>query len=141
VSGAFNLRDLGLVSDVPYVRPGLLYRSGALAYITEQGKYQLVSELGVNLILDLRSQTEVKATPEPEVTGANTVWFPCEKDPKPLDISQFAAGREHGYSEQYLEILDIYAPSIGHAINYVKDEVGENKALLFHCTGEFFLND
>jgi hypothetical protein len=137
IPGAFNFRDLGLIGDAPYVQPGLLYRSGSLAYITEAGKRQLISDLGVNLILDLRSESECKVSPEPEVERIKAVWFPCEKDPKPLDIRAFVGGGEQGYSDHYLEILDVYAPSIKHALNYVKDEARENKALLFHCTGEF----
>jgi hypothetical protein len=136
VSGAFNLRDLGLVGDVPYMKEGLLYRSGALSYVTEEGKRQLVSELGVKVILDLRSESEVKASQEVEIEGVEAVWFAREKDPKPLDLNLFASGGDKGYSDMYLDILDIYGPSIAHALNYVKDEVEEKKALLFHCTGE-----
>lgn len=138
IPGGFNIRDIGQVGNGAYIRPGLIYRSGSLAFLTEEGKQLLVSELGIEVILDLRSESEAKAHPEPKVPGVKTIFLPREKDPKPFDLSLYHGpmGGDPGYVSLYLDILDIYAPSFRHVLQYLKDEATKDKAILFHCTGK-----
>jgi hypothetical protein len=70
VQGVFNLRDLPLP-----VRPGYVFRAGALDNITADGQRSL-SDLGVRTIFDLRSERETKDSPDPVIDGIDVVWVP-----------------------------------------------------------------
>jgi protein tyrosine/serine phosphatase len=59
-----NFRDLGgHPTPDGTVRTGRLYRSDSLAYLEQPEAEWLVSELGVEVVLDLRSDTEVEELP------------------------------------------------------------------------------
>ncbi|MFE6978870.1 tyrosine-protein phosphatase [Streptomyces sp. NPDC057682] len=60
VPGVRNLRDAGGVGEL---RPGILYRSGALDALTARGAERL-GELGLRTVIDLRSTPEVAAAPD-----------------------------------------------------------------------------
>lgn len=60
VPGVRNLRDAGGVGEL---RPGILYRSGALDALTARGAERL-GELGLRTVIDLRSAPEVAAAPD-----------------------------------------------------------------------------
>lgn len=64
VEGVINFRDMGgyPTADGRRVRTGLVYRSGALGDVTEQGLATL-QELDIKLICDLRSDPEQAAAP------------------------------------------------------------------------------
>jgi hypothetical protein len=70
VQGVFNLRDLPLP-----VRPGYVFRAGALDNITTDGQRSL-TDLGVRTIFDLRSERETKDSPDPVIDGVDVVWVP-----------------------------------------------------------------
>jgi protein-tyrosine phosphatase len=67
LEGAKNFRDLGgyRTTDGQYVRWGRVFRSGALAKLTAND-YARLSELGIQVVCDLRS--------DPERGTAPTVW-------------------------------------------------------------------
>ncbi|GAB1212873.1 hypothetical protein ATERTT37_002022 [Aspergillus terreus] len=135
VPGAFNVRDLGRFG-APYIRPGRVYRSGTLAYLTEDGKKQLHADMGVQLILDLRSVGERASMPAPDIPGVKVAWIPSEGAQQPLDLKDFVGekGGERGYTKMYLEILDVYAPSYRYALEHIRDEADSNSGILFHCS-------
>ncbi|MGF1431834.1 tyrosine-protein phosphatase [Kitasatospora sp. LaBMicrA B282] len=60
IPGVRNLRDLGGLGGL---RPGLLYRSGSLALLTEEGTRQL-AEFGLRTVLDLRDPLEQEQHPD-----------------------------------------------------------------------------
>jgi protein-tyrosine phosphatase len=64
--GAVNLRDFGgyATEDGRMVRRHRLYRSGALAHLSEEAQHAF-AELGINLICDLRRQEEKEEEPSP----------------------------------------------------------------------------
>ncbi len=66
LEGAVNLRDFGgyATSDGGCVRRGRLFRSGALARLTESGR-EAFGALGIGLICDLRRENEKAAAPTP----------------------------------------------------------------------------
>ncbi|KAJ3547825.1 hypothetical protein NM688_g5363 [Phlebia brevispora] len=81
VPGVVNIRDLGSYPSSAHsgmvTKPRLLYRSGEISSITEQGKAQL-KELGVSVVYDLRSDTEIAKyeTPCPHIDGIDVVRTP-----------------------------------------------------------------
>ncbi|KAL5365831.1 protein-tyrosine phosphatase-like protein [Aspergillus floccosus] len=135
VPGTFNVRDLGRFG-ASYIRPRRVYRSGTLGYITEDGKKQLHTDMGVRLILDLRAVKERASIPTPDIPGVRVAWIPSEGAQEPLDLKDFAGekGGERGYTKMYLEILDVYAPSYRYALEHIRDEVDSNSSILFHCS-------
>ncbi|GES56964.1 tyrosine phosphatase [Aspergillus terreus] len=135
VPGTFNVRDLGRFG-APYIRPGRVYRSGTLAYLTEDGKKQLHADMGVRLILDLRAVGERASMPAPDIPGVKVAWIPSEGAQQPLDLKDFVGekGGERGYTKMYLEILDVYAPSYRYALEHIRDEADSNSGILFHCS-------
>jgi protein-tyrosine phosphatase len=74
LEGAPNFRDLGgyETEDGRHVRWGQLYRSGALADLTD-ADLNTLDDMGVNLVCDLRSDSEVEEDPDPEVGGAEAL--------------------------------------------------------------------
>jgi len=129
--GALNIRDLGLLPNSP-IAPGLIYRSGAIHAVSPTA----LSNLGIKMILDLRSEREVKAHPDPVVDGVQNVWMPGRKAPRAIDLGRFVEERGvRAYTEMYLEILEIYAPSVLAAMEGIREGKGP---VLFHCTGMSF---
>jgi protein-tyrosine phosphatase len=74
LAGAPNFRDLGgyETEDGRHVRWGQVYRSGALAELTEADLATL-DAIGINLVCDLRSDSEVEEDPDPEVGSAEAL--------------------------------------------------------------------
>jgi protein-tyrosine phosphatase len=68
LEGAPNFRDLGgyETEDGRHVRWGQVFRSGALADLTP-ADLETVDALGINLVCDLRSDSEVEEEPDPDV--------------------------------------------------------------------------
>jgi protein-tyrosine phosphatase len=64
VNGTFNFRDIGgYPVDGGVIRPGKLFRADALGRIGDAGK-QTLRELDVRVVIDLRDDFEVEATPD-----------------------------------------------------------------------------
>jgi protein tyrosine/serine phosphatase len=135
IPGAFNIRDIGFAAS-PYVRRGLIYRSGSLSYLADEGKAALSSLLSIKLVLDLRSQRERQAIPAPEIPGIKVVWLPSERELKATNLDDFVGekGGERGFTDTYKEVLETYAPSFKHVLEHLRDE--EGASVLFHCTGK-----
>lgn len=66
VEGGFNIVDVGHIGH-PGIQPGLIYCSGLLDNLTEVGKSQLVPELSLGSIFDLRSHRERLLFPPPKL--------------------------------------------------------------------------
>jgi protein-tyrosine phosphatase len=65
IEGVANFRDIGgyKTADGKRVRRGLIYRSGALVHLTDDGMQKL-SELGIKLVCDLRGADELLDEPD-----------------------------------------------------------------------------
>jgi hypothetical protein len=139
VEGGFNIRDLGHIGH-PGIQPGLVYRSGLLTNLTEVGKSQLVSDLSLGAIFDLRSHRERLLFPPPQLhQQVNLFWQPQTGTPTPIILSDFAANNGNdAYRDMYLDILESHVPSLRGLLTYIRDSLnggsaGEKKAILFHC--------
>lgn len=81
LEGIVNFRDLGgyETTDGRHVKWGTLFRSGELAGLTDQGKQQ-IQQLGLKTIVDFRTDSEVAAKPDPQITGAAPIRLPAFKE-------------------------------------------------------------
>ncbi|KAH9234024.1 hypothetical protein K456DRAFT_1750163 [Colletotrichum gloeosporioides 23] len=120
VAGTFNTRDVGLVPGSP-IREGYVLRSGALENLDDVGKEQIAGQLGIKRIFDLRTSYEREKYPEPDVPGVNITWIPNSYS-NTVDINDFVSeGGEEGYCKMYMDIMEIYAPTL------------KIEPFLFHC--------
>jgi len=142
ILGVVNVRDLGSYpTDKPgYVtKPGLLFRSGEVSAITEEGKSRL-KELGITTVFDLRSDTEIIKwkTPSPEIEGVEIVRVPVFKvdDYSPEMMAKrfqlYASGKIEAFMELYTQILDNGGPAFGTILRHVRDR--PNEGIIMHCT-------
>ncbi|KAF2490983.1 hypothetical protein BU16DRAFT_543257 [Lophium mytilinum] len=129
IPGVLNLRDLG-VYGAPQIRRNLVYRSGGLSNLSDESKAMLANDLGITL--NLRSETETRMLPEPDVHGVEVVRIPSTEAPRPVQLDEFVEedGRK-AYLKIYKEIMDIHRPSIRRALEHLRDGKG---GVLFHCT-------
>ena len=78
VPGVENVRDLGgiPVSGGRMVKPGLMYRGGALVGLTPEGVDVLFRQRGVACVIDVRCGWEREAKPDATVLGVENLHIP-----------------------------------------------------------------
>ncbi|OCL14496.1 hypothetical protein AOQ84DRAFT_435640 [Glonium stellatum] len=131
VPGVLNIRDLGIYAS-PFISQGIVYRCGALSSLTDEGKIILAKDLGIRLIMDLRSKTETSRDPEPNIEGVKSLWLPCIQQPLAVDLNDFVGDDgKKGYLKMYDDVLNIYKPSFKAVLEHLRDEGGP---VLFHCS-------
>ena len=112
--GATNFRELGgyRAADGRHVRYGLLYRGGNLDTLTSAQDRALLQRLGLREILDLRSEGESAAHPDPAIPGARyeRVCGMRNADGSEMDFS--GRGIERLQQEK-----EAYERSVGHAVH------------------------
>ncbi|KAI0842553.1 protein-tyrosine phosphatase-like protein [Hypoxylon sp. FL0890] len=132
VDGTFNTRDLGLVPGSP-LRAGFVYRSGALAQLTDNGRAVLEGKLGIKRVFDLRSPEERNRAPDPALVGVEHTWIQSSRPDSTPDLDRFIAGEgEQGYREMYLEVIDVYQESWKAILEHIRDRPAD--PFLVHCT-------
>ena len=141
VPGTFNTRDIGLVPTTsgatPAIRPGFVYRSGALNQLSDDGKAVLQAKLGVKKVFDLRSVMEHQGQPDPEIEGIENIWTPSSEFDAIVNLQDFIEGEgEKGYEVMYMDVLRVYKGNFQRVLEHVRDQPDE--PFLFHCTGGFF---
>ncbi|EAD5686751.1 tyrosine-protein phosphatase [Listeria innocua] len=82
LQGAVNVRDLGgyKTTDGLTIKPHKLIRSAELATLSDSDKKKLVNTYDLSHIVDFRTNTEVKAKPDPELTGVDYTHDSVMKD-------------------------------------------------------------
>jgi protein tyrosine/serine phosphatase len=132
IPGIINIRDLGALPDSP-IRHNLLYRSGALHKLPASSLVALKDDLGIKMILDLRSEREIARSPNPTIEGVKNMHFESLRVPSAIDMESFVEERgKKGYVEMYAEVLEIHKPSVRAALEWMRDA---GTPMLFHCTG------
>ncbi|KAI0092184.1 protein-tyrosine phosphatase-like protein [Irpex rosettiformis] len=142
VPGVVNVRDLGSYSTTypgMITKPKLLYRSGEISNITEEGKERL-KELGIGAVYDLRSDTEIAKynTPCPVIEGIEVIRTPVFKheDYTPEMMAKrfelYASGKIEAFMELYSQILEHGGPAFGAILRYIRDH--PESGCMFHCT-------
>lgn len=139
LKGAFNTRDLSIK---PYLQPGLIYRSGSLTDLDDEGKGILTGVLGVQIIFDLRSAGERNAFPFLSIENVQIVWMPSDSSSAAnLDISDFVKlendtnpweGGCRGWSKEYRQILTLYKQPFQKVLDHLLKN--PKVPILFNCT-------
>jgi protein-tyrosine phosphatase len=131
--GVRNFRDLGgYVSRLGgRTRWGQVFRADALEQltITDLAAYE---QLGLRVVFDLRGDRERIEAPDPFASRHLPLSQPHDERP---DVSaiQTAAEGERRLHDQYLEIVDTMAPSLGDLLAGLTDPGG--LPAVFHCAG------
>ncbi|KIW18317.1 hypothetical protein PV08_02605 [Exophiala spinifera] len=139
LKGAFNTRDIGIK---PYLQPGLIYRSGSLAGLGDEGKDHLTATLGVQTVFDFRSAGERNAFPFPSIEGVQILSLPSDSPAAAnLEISDFVSlesdtnyweGGCRGWSKEYQRILTLYKQPFRKVLEHLLNNPGV--PILFNCT-------
>lgn len=135
VEGSFNVRDLGgyLNKEGKPVQYRRFIRAGSLADLTEQGK-QVLEEMGVDCVLDLRSSHEVEVKPDaiekdpqfhwhhvPMLDFINSNIAESKLDAFPESMEAMYIGMLDQGQKGFLRLFEIFADPAYHCC-------------LFHCT-------
>lgn len=133
VPGVPNFRAL---SHDNKLRPGLVYRSGALTAISPEGKEIIANDLGITTIFDLRNSSERERAPSPEIPGTVTEWQPYGCHPASINLRDFAKEDYGltGFVKMYTGILDASQPTLTQIFTHIRDE--PNEPFVYHCSGE-----
>ena len=146
LEGVLNTRDLGGLKTVDgrSVRTGQLIRSGEIDEISESGMQNL-DEMGVSVIVDLRTTSEATAHPAqwPEGEGPVRHNFPVMENESQM-IEDMRASIKSGTAKAE-ETDALFAGAFGYIATDYTDEYRdlfdvllgqpEGEAVLYHCSG------
>lgn len=126
VPGAYNFRDVGgLPAAAGLTRSGVLYRSGSLAHLGDEGR-ATISSLHLRRIIDLRDGTETARQPS-LIDGIEV---------ERLSVPVFLGSSATFYDDD-LSITDMYRMIIGESrerVVRVVRGIVEDQPVLVHCT-------
>ena len=140
IEGGVNLRDLGgyVGLNGRLLRWGHVYRSGMLHQLTPNG-WQMLTDLGLRWVCDLRSETEVAQNPSvlPEETAVSLLPHPVQSPDSRIRQLYSVWRNRHQLDQILFEIythvmLDNNAAIIGGILRHLADP--DNLPFLYHCT-------
>jgi len=126
VSGATNFRDVGgLPAGEGRTRPGVLFRSGNLVGLDDDG-VATMRNLGIRRIVDLRDDAEVARSP------SRLDDLACEVQRVPLFLGSVASffARDLSLEDLYSAIVEESADRVVEAVR----AVAAQQPVLVHCT-------
>lgn len=134
LEGCYNFRDLGgyPAADGRAVRWRTLYRSDALHHLTERDAARARDELRVRTAIDLRTEAEVEAYPEPVGLLPRRHHLPFLATLKrSSDAVQRVDRGPEATAERYLRMLEGAGPQVAEAVRIL----AESDALpaVFYC--------
>lgn len=140
MEGTFNFRDLGgyETTEGSRVKSGVIFRSGNLSRITDSDK-EMLRELGIKNICDLRDNDEVQNHPDPVLDEITWHHIPLIKDEEvvrqPGDLNQFESKLINSKPGEML--LSLNREMISNTVEFRKifQILIDNPTnpMLFHC--------
>ena len=135
-----NFRDLGgyKTSDNKTVKYNLIYRSSSLGFMNSE-ELEVLKDLKINTILDLRSNLETSTYPDPSIGEIKRIEkaLVISGDKVAIDFSLKGMRQSGEKGIEQLHKLTAYynkLPFGNEAIQVLFDELlNENIPLLFHC--------
>ncbi|OAX79991.1 hypothetical protein ACJ72_05686 [Emergomyces africanus] len=134
VPGLFNFRDLSQphTAATP-LRKNYIFRSGMPAFLEDDGKVKLTTDLGVKTIFDLRGAPERVRFPPPEIEGVQVRWLPSAQDTVRFDWASFGDGDPAVVMmKMYQNFLVSHAPIYRAVFEHIRDCPEE--PFFFYCT-------
>ncbi|HWO77401.1 MAG TPA: tyrosine-protein phosphatase [Bacillus sp. (in: firmicutes)] len=140
LEGGFNFRDLGgyQTNDGRTVKSGMLFRSGNLSRLTEADR-EIVKQLGIKKICDLRGMDEVERFPDPIFDDITWHHTPILSEEKMLgqvgDDTDFADQLRNTKPGELLMNLNHHMVTYKSAFQNVFKVLltKPSQPLLFHC--------
>ncbi|HOA74807.1 MAG TPA: tyrosine-protein phosphatase [Phycisphaerae bacterium] len=122
--GANNTRDIGgyATRDGRTVRRGMVYRSGALSRLTDEGCHGF-RELGIRRVIDFRN----RFAPSPLFDGD----VPCVFEASSMSLLPVLSEPTDVPEQRYVQTVAKYAHSYRQAFTLLAEP--NNLPLLFHC--------
>ncbi|MEZ5245846.1 MAG: tyrosine-protein phosphatase [Acidimicrobiales bacterium] len=138
MDGPSNFRDLGgyPTLDGSWTRWGRVFRSDGLHTLSDPD-HELMDELGITVVFDLRSHGEVEQAPDRLPAGVRHVHLPMSSDVAQGrsmlerivdgDLPKFD---EDDMADGYLRMLEGFPEFLSEMLH----AVGDGERVLFHCT-------
>lgn len=135
LDGPVNFRDLGgyTTSDGGSVRWRQVFRSDALHEMTDRDAEAVFGDLGVSLVIDLRSAREVDLVGIGPVgaSGATWVHLSLVDETQPIQEAWKAFVEDVPMSARYARLLAMCAPRLVDGLRLIAES---DAPLVFHCT-------
>jgi protein-tyrosine phosphatase len=131
---AFNLRDIGGYGTASggTTKWRRVYRADGVHRLTPGDAVRLREELGVTMVMDLRTADERDSGGVYECEGVTTVHLPVlRKTWEGLDLDEAASPADF-LTRRYLEMTEQGAGAIGAAMEIISSNGG--RPVLFHCS-------
>lgn len=137
---SLNFRDLaGLkTSDGRFIKEGYFYRGAGLSFFDDE-ELKSFEDIGIKIIMDLRSPMEISQYPDPEIKGARRIEYSgfVVDGSKPIDWSPAGMKRIGGEAKEQLDKIHHYYTLIAfnnNAFRIMIDEILKGDLpLYFHC--------
>lgn len=131
MSGVFNLRDLGGLAVGPRLtNPGVVYRADGLHRSAVEERVGL-ADLGVQVVVDLRSDEEAARDGRFELAGIEVRSVPIVDAPKQILVGENPDDPLRGH-------LFAMTQRAGHqlaaALDHVAEAVAAERTVVFHCS-------
>lgn len=146
LSGGFNFRDLGGYSTVNSntVKWHKLVRSGYLTDLFDED-VEVLDEYGINVIVDLRSESEVNRYPDKLSNDVEYISLPIfEEDQTESDTSLeqihhlYAKNSHSGFQKMMRSyrklVIDQHAQKAYKSFFQILLKYGNDNGILFHCS-------
>lgn len=137
LEGSFNFRDMGgyPTNDGYHVKWGMLFRSGNLSGMTE-ADMEIVNQLGIKKICDLRATDEINKHPDPEINGATWIHVPVIQDEVTIKhagdlVAPYENGEPGGILVSINREMATYTEAFQKVFKVLLDKPED--PFLFHC--------
>lgn len=137
LNGPGNFRSLGGLKTDSFTleSPGMLFRSDCPSKYTKTD-WQNIHDLGIRMVIDLRSDQERIDDPYEVPEGIDYIWSPVYREDIMADMLNILLYDRHLIPEvmksAYVEMLTEKASSFGSTMNLIADNL--DKGIIFHCT-------